>query len=51
MTAGTLEGLAFAPGIGPASRPACGKPAWPRKPSSSAPPCFCGAGGIYQRLY
>jgi hypothetical protein len=35
---GLLEGLTFAPGIGPASRPACGRPAGPRKPSSSAPP-------------
>jgi hypothetical protein len=25
MTAGTHEGLALAPGIGPASRPACGR--------------------------
>ncbi len=25
MTAGTHKGLAFAPGIGPASRPACGR--------------------------
>jgi hypothetical protein len=50
---GLLEGLALAPGIGPASRPACGRPAWPRsacgggspgprRPSSSAPPWRAG---------
>jgi translation initiation factor IF-2 len=42
MTAGTHEGLAFAPGIGPASRPACGRPAWPRAPAEAVRP---GRGG------
>ena len=40
---GLLEGLTFAPGIGPPSRPACGGGSpGPRRPSSSAPPWRAG---------